>query len=107
MAWYDLFEDWNLVEASFASQYGIRLRNEHEMSWGEFSSLLSGITPETPLGQIVSIRSEEDKDVLKHFTEDQHRIRNEWRSRWVKSITDMDATEQVRIFQEAMKQAFG
>lgn len=30
------------------------------MSWGEFCSLLSGLMPDTPLGQIVGIRSEKD-----------------------------------------------
>lgn len=76
------------------------------MSWSEFSSLLSGIMPETPLGQVVSIRSEEDRDVLKNFTAEQHRIRNEWRSRWARSMTEMEAAEQIKIFQEAMKMAF-
>ena len=48
------------------------------MTWDEFSSLLRGLGAETPLGHIVRIRSEKDRDVLKHFTKEQHRIRNEW-----------------------------
>ena len=48
------------------------------MTWDEFSSLLCGLGAETPLGHIVRIRSEKDRDVLKHFTKEQHRIRNEW-----------------------------
>ena len=79
--WYDLIEDWELIEASFLTQYGIRLRVVDDMSWNEFCTLLIGIMPKTPLGQIVSIRAEEDKDILKNFTDDQHRIRNEWRNR--------------------------
>ena len=51
------------------------------MSWQEFCTLLSGIMPKTPLGQIVSIRSEEDKDILKHFTREQLNIRSDWRNR--------------------------
>lgn len=104
-----MYEDWGLIEASFTSQYGIRLRNETDMSWSEFSTLLAGIMPETPLGQVVSIRSENDKDMLKHFTKEQHRIRNEWRSRKTRAIV-MDKAEmerQVKMFQEAMKKAFG
>ena len=79
------------------------------MSWGEFSTLLAGIMPETPLGQIVSIRSEDDKETLKHFTQDQHRIRNEWRSRRVQAaMQDPEtAARMVREFQDACKQAFG
>lgn len=70
---YDIFEDWTLIESSFAQQYGIRLRKE-EMSWDEFSSLLSGLKPDTPLGNIVSIRSETNKDILKHFTKEQKKL---------------------------------
>lgn len=104
--WYDLYDDWDLIDASFTAQYGIRLRAESEMSWGEFCTLLSGIMPDTPLGQIVSIRSETDKEVLKHFTPDQRRIRNEWRRRQAQ-ILAADAPAMIKQFQEACKQAFG
>ena len=76
---YDLFDDWNLIEASFLKQYGIRLRNDDDMSYQEFCSLLSGIMPDTPLGQIVAIRSEKDSKKIKNFTKEQKRIWREWR----------------------------
>lgn len=76
------------------------------MTWSEFSSLLSGIMPETPLGQIVAIRSEEDRDVLKNFTKEQHEIRNEWRSKRAKSMTEEDARESIRHIQDILKRAF-
>lgn len=60
------------------------------MKWDEFKDLLVGISPDTPLGRIVSIRAEDDKDVLKHFTKEQHRIRSEWRSRKAKEIPQAD-----------------
>lgn len=60
----------------------MRLSKEMEtMKWDEFRDLLVGIGPETPLGRIVAIRAENDKEVLKHFSQEQHRIRNEWRCR--------------------------
>ncbi len=98
-----------MIEASFTAQYGIRLRSDPEMSWGEFSTLLSGIMPETPLGKVVGIRSENDKDTLKHFTKEQHKIRNEWRSRIYRTaiLNEDEARKQVRMFQEVMKMAFG
>lgn len=108
--WFDLYEDWGLIEASFATQYGIRLREETEMSWGEFTTLLSGIMPKTPLGQVISIRSENDKDMLKYFNQEQHRIRNKWRNRNIKKILTIDkkqAEQQIKMFQEACKKAFG
>lgn len=104
-----MYEDWGLIETSFTSQYGIRLRNETDMPWSEFCTLLAGIMPETPLGQIVSIRAENDKEILKNFTQEQHRIRNEWRSRASKLVA-FDKTEirkQLKMIQEAMKCAFG
>lgn len=79
------------------------------MSWSEFCSLLAGIMPKTPLGQIVSIRSEEDKDILKNFTKEQRRIRDEWRNKNnpVKDMTDEEKEEKVKEAQELFKQIFG
>lgn len=34
--------------------------------------------PETPLGQIVSIRAEKDAKVIQKFTKEQKKIRNDW-----------------------------
>ena len=77
--WYDLFDDWYLIESSFAQQYGIRLRKDlKNMEWGEFSSLLAGINGDTPLGNIVRIRSEKDQEQIKKFTPAEKKIRNEW-----------------------------
>lgn len=56
------------------------------MPWDEFCSYLTGIMPDTPLGNIIQIRSETDKNVLKNFTKEQKQIRNEWRSRQAKAI---------------------
>ena len=79
--WYDLREDWALIEASIASQYGIRLRQASDMPWSEFINLVTGLLPETPLGAIVKIRSEDDPDMLKQFNSDQLAIRSKWRER--------------------------
>lgn len=72
------------------------------MKWDEFKDLLIGIGPETPLGRIVSIRAEDDKDMLKHFTKEQHSIRNAWRARGVKNVSTGD----MESILEQLKQAF-
>lgn len=77
---YDLLFDYPLIEASFAQQYGIRLRYEEDMSFDEFKTLLAGLNGDTPLGAVVRIRSERDSKVLKNYTPEQRRIRAEWRS---------------------------
>ncbi len=76
--YYDIYDDWELIESSFLQQYGIRLRTEDDMSWAEFCSLLSGIMPETPLGRVVSIRAEKDMKVIRNFTKEQKKIHNDW-----------------------------
>lgn len=64
--------------------------------------MLSGIMPKTPLGQIVSIRAEEDKEILKNFTKEQHRIRNEWRNK-NNPIMDMTEEEKKAKIEEAQQ----
>lgn len=98
-----------MIEASFAMQYNIRLREEDTMTWDEFITLLKGIMSKTPLGQIVSIRSEEDKEMLKHFTKEQHKIRNDWRNRTnpVITMTDEEKKEKIEEIQEIFAKAFG
>ena len=80
--YYDLFGDWDLIISSFLSQYGLRIRTKEfeSVSWDEFKSLLAGMAPETALGRMVAIRSETDKDVIKHFTREQKRIHDDWRN---------------------------
>lgn len=56
------------------------------MTWSEFATLLSGVMPDTPLGQIISIRAEKDKDVIKRFTKEQKRIQSDWRKRQSQNI---------------------
>ncbi|RRR15879.1 hypothetical protein CVV73_25905, partial [Enterobacter hormaechei] len=62
--------------------------------------------PKTPLGEVVSIRSEEDKDILKSFTPEQHRIRNEWRNRQVEDMTDEEKEYKIQELQEIFAKAF-
>ncbi|MEF2620063.1 MAG: Gp15 family bacteriophage protein [Clostridia bacterium] len=96
-AFYDLIDDFDLIESSFAQQYGIRLRMEIDtMKWGEFSSLLSGLNGDTPLGNIVRIRSEKDPKVIKNFTENEKRIRSKWLNKNAKEISHED-------YQQAME----
>lgn len=67
---------------------------DDDMEWREFVTLLSGITQDTPLGQIIKIRAEKDEDVLQHFSPEQHAIRNEWRNKQVEEqINSMNKEE--------------
>ena len=91
--WYDFYDDWELIESSIAQQYGIRLRSEiNTISWSEVRMLISGLLPDTPLGKIIQIRSETDKEQLKHFTPEMNKIRREWQNRLAnEKLKDEDA----------------
>lgn len=78
------------------------------MSWPEFCTLLSGIMPDTPLGQIVSIRSERDPKIIKGFNKEQKKIRSDWQKRKSKQ-RKMDKGTYAKYwasFQEMAKAAF-
>lgn len=107
--YYDLYEDYSLIEASFAQQYGIRLRQEDDMSWNEFCTLLSGIMPETPLGRIVSIRAEKDRSVIDRFTPEQKKIYNDWKMRCIRKRRENPAAYAAYVakFQAFCRSAFG
>ena len=83
-----MFEDWDLIVSSFLSQYGLRIRTKEfeTVSWDEFKALIAGLSPETALGRVVAIRSETDKDIIKHYTKDQRRIYDDWRNRETKEM---------------------
>lgn len=102
--YYDIVDDWRLIEASFFKQYGIRLRQINDMPWDEFCSYLSGIMPDTPLGNVVQIRSEDDKEILKNFTPEQKRIRSEWRNRMAKNIDKKQAEDAIEMFKNMFKE---
>ena len=83
--WYDFYDDWALIEASIAQQYGIRVRQVIDtISWSEMCTYISGLLPDTPLGKIIQIRSEENKEILKSFTPDMLKERRNWRNKQAK-----------------------
>lgn len=102
--YYDIVDDWRLIEASFFKQYGIRLRQVNDMPWDEFCSYLSGIMPDTPLGNVVQIRSEEDKEILKNFTPEQKKIRSDWRNRMAKNMDKKQAEDAIEMFKNMFKE---
>ena len=99
--YYDLIDDYDLIEQSFFKQYGIRLRSV-ELETDEFLNLLSGIMADTPLGLIVQIRSETDPDVIDSFTPEQKRIRSEWINKKAKEISKGDYDKAMENFKNML-----
>lgn len=80
-SYYDLIDDFILIEASFASEYNIRLKVVDNLSSDEFFHLLAGLTEESALGKIVSIRSEQNPDIIKKYNKFQRKIYDDWQDR--------------------------
>ena len=71
------------------------------MKWGELSSYISGIMQDTPLGNIVGIRSETDKEVIKQRTPAQKEIRRQWRNEQAGKISE----DEMKQILEGMKKS--
>lgn len=99
--WYDLFEDWDLIASSLKTQYGYSIRKEIDsLSWGELCSDIAGLNGDTPLGNIVRIRSENNPETLKHFTREELRIRSEWRSKTASQMSKESYEQAMNGFKE-------
>lgn len=99
--YYDLIDDYDIIESSFFKQYGIRLRSV-ELETDEFLNLLSGLMGDTPLGLIVQIRSETDPEVIDSFTPEQKRIRSEWINKKAKEISKEDYDKAMENFKNML-----
>lgn len=77
------------------------------MPWDEFCDLVSGLDPETPLGRMVQIRTENDKDRLKQFTPEMKKIRNEWQGRNARKRSKEEVEDFLASMQEAFKSMAG
>lgn len=108
--YYDLEGDFDLIVSSFQSQYGIRLSRElvpGGMKWSEFRDMLVGISPDTALGRVVSIRAEKDQNVIRKFTPDQKRIWNEWRQEKAARMPKREADKAIEGFRRMFLAAAG
>jgi hypothetical protein len=72
------------------------------MKWNEFASLLCGLSPDSPLGRLVQIRTETDSKVIKNFSSHQHRIYNEWKMRKLRNSSPQSNEKAI----EQMRQVF-
>lgn len=71
------------------------------MSWREFSYLINGLSHDTPLGQVVAIRAEDDPERLKEFTKDQKRIRNDYLRKRAKQLPQKTTDEAILNIEKA------
>lgn len=95
--WYDLFDDWDLIASSLKTQYKYSIRQEiDKLSWGELCSDIAGLNGDTPLGNVIRIRSEKDPEVIKKFSQAEREIYNKWNNRQITAMSEQD-------YEQAMK----
>lgn len=77
------------------------------MPWNEFTDLIAGLRPDTALGRIVQIRTETDKEVLKHYTPEMRKIRSDWQRKAAKGKTEKETKDFIASMQEVFKRMAG
>lgn len=79
------------------------------MPWREFTTLLTGLMGDTPLGQIINIRAEKDITVIKKYNASQKRIYNDWRNKIAKAklVAEKDLEKDMKILEATMERMFG
>lgn len=110
--WYDMEKDAVLIEQSIAKQYGIIPSEQEELKYSDWAKLVSGLMEDTPLGRIVSIRSETDREAIRKFTSEQKKVYNDWqrfRSRKIMSDPEFFRSyeEQMKALERSFAAAFG
>lgn len=106
--WYDLDDDWELIASSLKKQYGYSIRKEIDnMDWAELCSDISGLMHDTPLGNIVEIRSEDDKERLKNFTQEQKNIRWKYRMKMAQKVDQEEYKKVITDLQKMFKEMAG
>lgn len=106
--WYDLDDDWELIASSLKKQYGYSIRKEIDnMDWAELCSDISGLMHDTPLGNIVEIRSEDDKERLKNFTQEQKNTRWKYRMKMAQKVDQEEYKKVITDLQKMFKEMAG
>lgn len=106
---YDLEFDAVLIEQSIAKQYHILPSEQEELSYSDWSKLVSGLMNDTPLGRVIEIRSEEDRDIINNMNSDQLAIRRKWQEFCNSQITytEEDMHKQAEMLEKMMMSLFG
>ena len=108
---YDLDYDRELIIQSIAKQYNILPSEQENLHYSDWYRLVAGLMHDTPLGQIVRFRSEDNKAIIKNFDRYEKQIRSEWtacRSQKAReTFTEQDKLETARYFERLFKGMFG
>lgn len=108
---YDVEYDAELIEQSLAKQYGVLPVDQAELPYWEWARLVGGLMDDTPLGRVVAIRTEQDRERIRQFTPWQRAIRNEWNAFKARTVTQVKSEKELRqdmaALEKMLANAFG
>lgn len=107
--WYDVDHDRVLIEQSIAKQYGVLPSEQENLKYSDWAKMVSGLMDDTPLGYVVSIRSETDQEIIRRFTPEQRAIRQDWervRTKRILQLPEKELRQQFAQMEQAMAAMF-
>ena len=90
---YDIQFDAILIQQSIAKQYGVLPAAQGEMRYDDWAKLVGGLMDDTPLGRVVAVRGEKDREVIRKMDSWQLSIRNDWNAFLAKKLAAQDAAD--------------
>ncbi len=105
---YDWEFDSDLIEQSLTAQYGILPYAQGCIRYKDWAMLVAGLNAQTPLGQVVAVRMEQDSETIRRFSAQQKKIRAEWQKFLAQKAGGCtDAKKALENLQMAFKQMYG
>lgn len=84
---------------------------QENLHYSDWISLVAGLMHDTPLGQVVRIRSEDNEDIISNFSPYENRLRSEWREfrsqKTVEIATEQDKKDVAEYFRNLFANMFG
>lgn len=93
---------------SIAKQYHILPSEQEELHYPDWYRLVAGLMEDTPLGRIVQIRAETDREAIERMGEYEHGVRRRWREfRANKVKAEVKPEQYAAMFEKMFENMFG
>lgn len=104
-----------LIQQSIAKQYGVLPSEQENLKYSDWAKMVGGLMDDTPLGHVVGVRSETNKEIIKNYTNEQRAIRDDWSRFLASRVTGKEFTKsdeanwdkQMAEMERAFAAAFG
>lgn len=83
---------------------------QSELKYSDWVKMVSGLMDDTPLGRVVAVRSEKDREMIRHMNKWQKQIRADWTAFRASSHPQVEAAEakkQMAALEQMLAGLFG